>query len=386
VSAPDDRTLVVTLERPVPFIESLFAFVPFFPLKQSFVETQGSRFGMSPGAVLSNGPFVVTAYEPNSTVVEFARNPVYYRADEVRLPGLVLQAVKELQQGALSYQSGELDYIRLSGEQIDLFRNDPDFRSEPGGRIYFVWPNHRKPALQNRNLRLALALSVDKTTLVKNILRDGSLEANYFVPRGLGFDPAGRDYRDTTRSDYLSPDKAAARRYWEQAKAELGVQTLNLEFVVDDLETETNVAQFVQAQFQDTLPGLTVTINRMPKKARTEQTSAGNFDLYLGRWGPDYPDPATFLDIWVSYAHTMPHFWNSAAYDAAIQRASSGEVARDPDARYRELHRAEAILAEEAAVIPLFQSAVAFLIKPNVKDVEFHFVYGGNDYTHAVKE
>ncbi|MDR3139794.1 MAG: peptide ABC transporter substrate-binding protein, partial [Treponema sp.] len=199
VKALDDKTLVVTQDVPVAFADSLFAFVPFYPLKKSFVEALGAKFAASPEGVLSNGPFILKTYEPNAEVVEVVKNPNYYRAGEVKLEGIRFQTIKDLQQAALAYQTGIVDQVpRLSGEQIDIYKEDPEFQSHLGGYVYYLTPNQKDNRyLANISLRRALALSVDREALAKNILRDGSVSAEYLVARGLANAPDDRsDFRD----------------------------------------------------------------------------------------------------------------------------------------------------------------------------------------------
>jgi oligopeptide transport system substrate-binding protein len=280
VKALDDRTLVVTQDVPVAFADSLFAFVPFYPLKRSFVEAQGAKFAASPDAVLSNGPFTLKTYEPNAEVVEVVKNPNYYRAGEVKLEGIRFQTIKDLQQAALAYQSGIIDLVpRLSGEQIDIYKDDPEFQSHLGGYVYYLTPNQKDNRyLANINLRRALALSVDREALTKNILRDGSVPAEYLVARGLANAPDDRsDFRDGGAGvgDELRFNREAALRYWNQAKQELDFSSLTLGLLCEDSEFAQGIAQFLQGQFQN-LPGLTIRIEPMLKKSQGKKRGLGN--------------------------------------------------------------------------------------------------------------
>jgi oligopeptide transport system substrate-binding protein len=386
VSAPDDRTLVVTLSSPVAFTDGLFAFPAFYPLKQSFVEAQGAKFATSPDTVLSIGAFKPKIYEPNAEVVEVERNPYYYRAGEIKLDGIRLQTIKDLQQAALAYQAGIVDIIpRLSGEQIDLYREDPEFRTQLGGFVYYLTPNPRdNKFLANDNVRRALAVSIDREALVKNILRDGSVPAEYLVPRGLATAPDDHsDFRDGGAGvgTELHFNRDAALGYWNQAKQELSFNTLTLELLCEDTEFHQGISQFLQAQFQN-LPGLSIRISPMPKKGQMDKYEAGDFELALHRWGPDYRDPLTYLDLWLSDQHPV---YRNGDYDGIVVSAGRGDLTRDLPRRFRELRRAEQILLRDAATIPLFQSGTSVLQKANVSGVEYHGVQGGTAYIRASK-
>lgn len=382
VKALDDKTLEVRLSVPVPFFETLLAFPPFFPVSEEFVSQQGENYSTSAETIISNGPFYVTSYEPNSTTVELKKNPNYYDAVNVHLDGITYQVVKDSQQAALSYQNGDLDIIKLSGEQVDLFKDDPEYNKFLTGYLWMITPNQKLDTLSNLNLRLALATSFDKEALVNNVLKDGSVPADYLVPPGVAVDSDGRDFRETT-GKYLETNKKLALEYWNKAKEELGINELTLTLLVEDSESAINTGQFIQAQVQETLPGLTLNIESMPKKSKGERTKVGDFELNLHRWGPDYADPLTFLNLWISTEH---YSWSNAEYDAIVESATKGDLALKPEERWKELQRAEKIAADAAATFPVYQQGNALLVKNNIKDVDFHFAVGVNSYKNARKE
>jgi oligopeptide transport system substrate-binding protein len=386
VKALDDRTLVVTLSSPVAFTDGLFTFPPFFPLKQSFVEAQGAKFATSPDTLLAIGPFKAKTYEPNAEVVETVKNPNYHRAKDVKLDGITYQVIKDLQQAVLAYQAGIVDVIpQLAGEQIDLFRDDPEFLSELGGRVYYLTPNVRdNKYLANINVRRAFALSIDREALANNILRDSSVPAEYLVARGLSKAPDDKtDFRDGGAGvgNDLRFNRTEALRFWNQAKQELGFDTLTLGLNTEDGELYQVVGQFLQAQLQN-LPGLSIQVFPLPKKNHLDKYYPGEFDLILHRWGPDYRDPLTYLDLWLSDQHPV---YRNKEYDAIVISAGRGELARDLSKRFRELRRAEQILLRDIATIPLFQSGTSSLKKANVTGVEYHGVQGGSTYLWASK-
>lgn len=373
VTAVDDKTLQIQLDSPVPYFESLMAFPAFYPVNEEFFKSCGDTFATSPETILSNGQFVITSYEPAATTIELAKNKDYYDAAAVKLDGLKYQVIKDSQQAMLAYQNGDLDVAILSGEQVEQFQNDPELTSVMAGYLWYISPNQKVAGLENANLRKALALSYDKEAVVNNILKDGSIVADFAVPTDLATGPDGKDFRDGAAT-YLSTDKAKALEYWNKAKQELGVETLTYSMVVEDTESAQNVAQFIQAEIQTTLPGITINLEVLPKKNRVERMQEGTFELGLTRWGPDYADPMTYLNMWLTDDPNNYGFWSNPDYDAIINSAKKGDLALDVNARWDALKKAEGMVMDDAVIFPVYQKGNAVMIKSNVKGIEFHSV------------
>ena len=386
VTAIDDKTLEVKLDVPVPYFESLMAFPSFLPVNEAFFTACGDTYATSPETLLANGPFMVETYEPAATTIKLAKNPSYYDADKVALSGINFFVIKDSQQAMLSYQNGDLDVATLSGEQVELFQEDAEFQSVMAGYLWYISPNQKVKGLENVKVRQAMALSFDKSAVTDIILKDGSIVADFAVPTLLATGPDGKDYRETAGGPYLSTNKEEAAKLWEEAKAELGVSELKYTMVVEDTESAINVAQFIQAEIQTNLPGITIELLQMPKKNRVERMQDGEFELGLTRWGPDYADPMTYLDMWTTGSPNNYGFWSNPDYDAVIESAKKGELALDVAARWEALKGAEKIVMDEAVIWPVYQKGNAVMIKSGVEGIEFHSVGINRIYKNTVKK
>ncbi|MDP4088571.1 MAG: peptide ABC transporter substrate-binding protein [Bacillota bacterium] len=384
VTAKDDKTLVVELSHPVSFFESLMAFPSFLPVNEDFFNKVGDKFATSPDTILCNGPFKITSYQPAATSIDLIKNADYWDASNVKLGGIHYQVIKEAQQAMLSYQNGDLDVASLTGEQVEQFKGDTEFHNIMEGYLWYLSPNQKVAGLENVNLRKALALAYDKKAIVNNILKDGSIVADFAVPTLLATGPDGKDFR-ATASTYLSTDKAKALEYYNKAKQELGKSSFTYTMIVEDTESAQNVAQFIQSEIQTTLPGVTIKLETMPKKNRVERMQNGDFELGLTRWGPDYADPLTYLDMWMTDNSNNYGFWSNKDYDAIIQSAKDGTLALDPAKRWEELKKAEGMVMDDAVIFPVYQKGSAVMIKKNVSGISFHSVGVSRIYKDAVK-
>ena len=384
ITAKDDKTLVIELDTPVPFFESLMAFPSFFPVNEEFYNKCGDKFATTVDTILCNGAFKVASYEPAATTINLEKNTNYWDADKVQLSGIQYQVIKDSQQTMLSYQNGDLDVATLSGEQVEQFQSDPEFKNIMSGYLWYIASNKKVACLDNENLRKAISLSYDKEAIVNNILKDGSIKADFLVPTLLATGPDGKDFRDGTDT-YLSTDKAKALEYYDKAKTELGKDSFEYTMLIDDAESAQNVAQFIQAEIQTNLPGMKINIETLPKKNRLERLRADDFELGLTRWGPDYADPMTYLDMWITGSSNNYGAWSNTEYDSLIQSAKKGELALDSEKRWEALKKAEKMVMDDAVICPVYQQGNAVMIKKNVSGIEFHSVGINRVYKNTTK-
>lgn len=380
--AKDDKTLEVKLTHPVPFFESLMAFVSFFPMNEKFMTEVGANYGTSPETTIANGAFTLEAYEPLTTSIKLAKNPDYYDADNVAIDGLNFQVIKDSQQAMLSYQNGDLDVVTLAGEQVDLFKEDPEFANIQDGYLWYVSVNTQVEGLGNQKLREAVAKSIDREAIVNTALKDGSIPADFAIPTGLANGPDGKDFRETADT-YLEFDLDAAAALFEEAKEELGAEEFTFGLLVEDTESAINVSQMIKSQVEANLDGLTIEIEQMPKKTRLDRMNQKDYDMGLTRWGPDYADPMTYLDLWTTGASNNNGSWTNEKYDEIIKSAQTGELANDEEARWAALKEAEGIVLDEAAILPVYQKGSAVMMKGNVDGVDFHTVGVPRVYKNA---
>ncbi|GAB6109853.1 peptide ABC transporter substrate-binding protein [Fusibacter bizertensis] len=373
VVAKDDKTLVVTLDRTVPYFLSLTAFAPFFPLNEAFVTEKGADFAQSPEGLIANGPYVMTEWNKGYGF-KLVKNETYYDAAAVEIGAIDYRVIKDPQTSALQFDSNELDVVKLTAELVDNYKDNPAYTQINASYVWYASLNNEDPIFSNLNARKAFQHAVNKDNIVANILNDGSTVANYIVPTGLATGPDGKDFRETSKNEYGTYDVEAAQKYWETAKAELGITETNIEILFDDSETVKKMAEFIQAELEANLPGLTVSLKAQPKKNRLEIMREGDFQVGLTRWGPDYADPLTYLDLFLTDGPSNTPKFANAKYDELVT-ASSTTLAADAAGRWEAMKEAEDILLEQfAGIAPLYQAGYSYLINPKVTGIEPHAI------------
>ena len=373
--AIDDKTLEVTLNVPVSYFLSLMYFPTYYPVNQAFYESVGDTFGTSPETVLSNGAFVMDTYEPAATAFHLTKNPDYYDADKIQLAGLSYQVIQDSQQALMSFQTGALDTVLVNGEQVEQVKDDPQFLTVGAGYLWYVSPNIQGvPELANLNVRMALTYAIDRAAITESVLMDGSIPTYTAVPLQFATGPDGSDFSgdQTLFADYCADDAAKAAEFWTAGLEELGIDSLELDMIVDADDAPQKVAAVLKEQWETTLPGLTVNLTIEPKKQRVEDMQNGDFELGLTRWGPDYADPMTYLGMWVTDNANNYGFWSSEEYDTIIANCTTGELCTDPEGRWAALYDAEELVMADAVIFPLYTQANAEMISSAVTGIEHH--------------
>ena len=388
VSAVDDTTLKVELAVPVSYFLSLMFFPTYYPMNQKFFESCGDNYGTSPDTVLSNGAFVLDEYEPAATAFHLTKNPDYYDAARVKLGALNYQVIQDSQQALMSYQSGDLDITMVNGEQVDQVKDDPEFQSVGAGYMWYISPNISKVAeLANLNLRMAMTFALDRDSICNDVLKDGCQPCYTAVPQGYTAGPDGSDFSADQKkfADYCAFDTAKAADFYAKAKTELGKDTFSFDMVVDADDAPQKVAQVVKEQLETTLSGMTINLVVEPKKQRVQDLQDGNFTLGLTRWGPDYPDPMTYLGMWVTDNSNNYGLWSNADYDAAIAECTTGDLCTDAEGRWSKMYDAEALVLQDAVIYPLYTQCNAQMVSSKVTGIEFHACALNRVYKDTVK-
>ncbi|WP_046179880.1 peptide ABC transporter substrate-binding protein [Domibacillus tundrae] len=375
VKALDEKTLEIQLENPVPYFKELLTFATFYPQNEAYVTEQGDQFGLEANTVLYNGPFTMTEWKHEDQFV-LQKNPEYWDAENVQLETVNTKIVKDTQTDVNLYESGELDSVKLSAEFVDKYKEEEGFHTVKEASVFFLRLNQSSnEVLKNADARKAIAMGFDKTGITDSLLNNGSVPANYLVPSEFVQGPDGKDFRETAGS-YLETDQAVAAEHWAKAKEALGQDTVELELLSYDDDVSKKITEYLKEQLETNLEGLKVNIKLQPFKQKLDLESSMNYEASLAGWGPDYPDPMTFIDMFVTDGAHNQSGYSNPQVDKLVQDAKT-TLLTDEQARWDALVEAEKLMLEDAAFAPVYQRARAYLTKPAVEGVLYH-KFGAN--------
>jgi oligopeptide transport system substrate-binding protein len=380
IKATDDYTLEITLVQPLPYFDSFITFPLFQPQDQKYVESQGKDYGKDASHLIYNGPFTMTKWDgPQGTEWVLAKNDTYWDAKDVSLKTVNFNVSKDPQASANAFEAGEVDITPKLAQPaiISQYENSPNLERYLEPSVFWLKFNEKNPILKNVNIRKALSLAVDKEAFTKDVLANGSVPANYIVAADFT-SLNGKDFRADT-GKYLESNKDEAKKYWEKGLAELGKKEITLDYVGQDTETSKVSDAFIKDQLEKTLTGLKVNLTAVPFSVKLEREDKQQYDILFSGWGPDYADPMTYMDLWLSDGTQQHMSYANPKVDKLIKDAA-GPLATKPEERWKAMQEAEKIVLEDdAALAPMYQRAVNKLISSKVKGFAHHAF--GPDYS-----
>ncbi|MBC8011863.1 MAG: peptide ABC transporter substrate-binding protein [Burkholderiales bacterium] len=359
VAAPDERTVVFTLERPTPFF--LSALYLFFPVRQAAVEAHGAMDDRAngwtrPGNLVGNGPFTLAEWSFGQRIV-LAKNARYWDAANVGLEGIHFLPIENAQVEETSFRTGQLHLtstVPFSKIETYLAQADSPLRQVDDRGVYFYTVNVNKAPLNDKRVRKALAMAVDREQLARAVLKGGRQPATSFTPSGMG------GYTSRAHTNF---DPERARALLAEAGYPGGEGMPPVELLFDSREYHRIIAEAVQQMWRQHL-NVQVTLRNEETQVLIATKNRMDFHLARGSWNATtYQDPFYFLGAWQTGALYNEAGWANAEFDACIAATWTADAA----AREAAFQRAEEIFLEETPAIPLFFSTQMYLASPKVK-------------------
>lgn len=383
IKAVGDHELEITLTKQTPYFQYLLAFPSFFPQKQSVVEENGDAYASASDKAVYNGPFTLTDFDGPGTDTEWSykKNDNYWDKDAVKLSEIKVSVVKESSTALNLFKDGQADDVILSGELAQQNANDPAYTSVKEARTSYIELNQREAdsPFKNVNLRKAISYSINRDALVKQVLGDGSVVSTGLIPADMSKNPETNEDFAKEAGKLVSYDKDKAKEYWEKAKKELGIDSLEFNLMASDDDASKKVIEYIQNSIQENLDGVKVKPTPVPFSVRLDRSSSGDFDTVLGGWAADYADPSSFTDLFVAGNSYNRGQWSNADYDKVVDD-SGNKDAGDEKARWADLQEATKIMADDMGVIPVYQKAEGHLVNEKVKGIVHHAAGASWDY------
>lgn len=369
VKVVDDYTLEVTLEQPTPYALFLFSFGTLAPINQRFYEAVGADlYSTEAQYFCTNGPFALTEWSHNDKIV-MQKNDAWHGAADVEVEEIDWKIITDPNAALSSFLAGDLDMVGLgTGELIkQATAAGATIQSYTDGTSFYIYFNNNDQYLSNVNLRRALFNAIDEQKEIDTVWQNDNEPMTSFTAPGVSATD-GTSFAGKVGELYApSRDQEKAKEYLATALSELGctVDELSAHLSIDCGDSATSIAEasFYQEQWRQVL-GIEVTVNSMITKQGSQNRKTGNYVMSITGWGPDYNDPNTFLDLWVTDGGNNQTGFSNERYDELIDLA-----AKETDLEKRESYfiECEQIIADQLPIGPAFWRASSYACSDKIK-------------------
>jgi oligopeptide transport system substrate-binding protein len=366
VVAQDDKTLVVTLKVPTPYFLELTAFPAFSPVRQDIVEANGEAWATTAETYIGNGPYKVTEWVPGSHIL-MTKNENYWDYDRLGVENIKFVLMDDDMAKLNAFQKEEVLLIDdMPNDEIDAWKDKPEFHLEGQLGTYYVSFNVQAAPLDNKLVREALSLAIDREFICKEIGKAGQQPAGAFVSIGLSDSDPTKEFREVG-GDYYNPtdyegNLEKAKQLLAQAGYPEGKGLPTLEYIYNEGTGHQAIGEALQNMWSK----IGVNVSLVSQEWGTFLNTRKNGDYQIARngWLGDYNDPISFLDMWVTGGGNNDAQWSNKEYDALIAKVKSSS---DQKERYEAMHKAEDLIFEDSMLAPIYYYVDIYLISPKVE-------------------
>ena len=352
VTAVDAKTLKVELDNPCTYFDSLVAFATLSPVQKATIEKNGDKWATQASTYVSNGPFKVTEWVPDSHIT-VSKNENYWNADAIKLGGIKFVLMEDANAAYNAFMNGDLALAKdVPTEEIPTLKDTDFFTVDPIIGTYYISLNDSLDMFKDENVRKALNIAIDRDYLASEIMQGTYTAAYNFMGPGW-VDTDGKDFMGNANNGktYISDDYEAnleeAKKLMEAAGYSES-NKLTFTYSTNDAGYHKPVAEYLQEAWAEIYVDMKVDV--VEWSSFTPMRRNGDYDASRNGWVGDYTDPSNMLELLYSTNGNNDGKFNDADFDAAIDES---RTTTDPIKRSAALHKAEDIMMEKSACIPL---------------------------------
>ena len=353
----DDTTLSITVDQPKAYFLAKLTYPTAFVVDRANVEAGGRGWTDNPNGT---GPFRLKEYKIGERIV-LERNEHFYR-EPAKVDTILLNLAGG--QSMAMYENDEIDITGVSLFDLErvLDPNEPLNKelvvAPPDFSISYIGFNTSMAPFDDPKFRQALNHAIDKELIATEVLSDLVVPAFGILPPGFP------GYNENLVG--LRHDKELAQRLLNESNYADAESRPRIVITVPGTGGTIGLDLEVVIEMWRQVLGVEVEIQQVEWATYLEDLNDAKFQAYAGLgWQADYPDPQDFLDILFHTDSALNHgAYSNLELDAILERARTQQ---DPQARISEYRRAEEIIVEDGAWVPLWYTGERhLLLKPHV--------------------
>jgi len=383
ITVIDDYTLEVELDAPTPYFLDLTSFYTFFPVKKEVIDTYGETWTRDVKSFISNGPFQLAKYDMGNEF-SLVKNENYWNKEKISLDKIEAPIITDESTALTAFESGAVDIVSNlpSQEIVRLSTESDEFYVNPGVGTYFYVFNNNKFPTNDLNVRKALTFAIDRGALVENITRGQETPAKSYIPATSAIkNSKGKILAEGTKWEVpVKGDINKAKMYLEKAGFPNGEGFPELELLYNTSENHKAVAEAIQAMWKDNL-NIDVKLTNQEWAVFLNTRGKGKYDgVARFGWSIDYPDALSMLEVFSSVGGGNSAQWIKPEFNQTLENI---RFEKDGSKRDQFIHKAENMLLDDYACLPLYYYTTKFMVSSKVKGwkrASLGFWYFGDIY------
>ncbi|MGZ5937278.1 MAG: peptide ABC transporter substrate-binding protein [Rhizomicrobium sp.] len=359
--AIDDRTLELTFLFQVPYIRELLTHYTTFAVPRHVIEKHGEDW-TRPRNIVVNGPYILKEWIPNDHI-RLEKNPRFFDAADSAVKTVYFYPTQDSSAALKRFRSGEFDVVTDSvpPQQIHWLQLylPHELRLSPFILSQYVQFNMRRKPFNDRRVRLALSLAIDREIMVAKVTRAGETAAYSFVPPGMP------NYRAARLSfhDEPMPKRIARAKALLSAAGHGPDNPVTFDFNTSNTTESRLAAVAFQGMWNDI--GVKARIEPYDSQIHYNMLRKGDFDVTWAAWIADYRDPKNYLTLFQSTTTDLNYGgYSNPTFDALVDKSDNE---RDLFTRETLLRQAEQILLDDVAMAPGYFGVARNLVSPQVR-------------------
>jgi len=359
ITAPSENSIRLELERPAPYILQILAEPIAAPLHQR--HDMSGEAPSSANAMVTEGPYVLASRVPNS-YLDLTRNTYYWDAEHVAVDKIRYVNAESEATELREYIAGELD-LTYTVPTPDLTRVERDFADQLQtspilGTLYLALDVSEPPLRDNRDLRQALSMSIDRSFIAEHLTL-GVNPAYSFVSRGIkDYEPPTYLWASWPRDQQLS----YARRLYERSGYSQ-THPLHLKLYFNSGEGIQRIMVAVAGGWHQNLGVETTLSSDEFRVFLTGRKDHSRWDVARLGWWADYNDPSSFLELFSKTSGQNDPGYTSSEFNSLLDSARADA---DANERLMFLRKSEEVLLNDYPIIPIYFYTATRLVKPYV--------------------
>jgi len=365
VTAINDHILQISLKGPTPYFLNLLNDSSTYPVHRPSVLEHGAAFSR-PGNLVSNGAYVLKDWKLRSRI-ELARNENYWDAENVILEQIFYYPFEDQSAASKQFRAGELHWTYgVPNNQFKwLQKHYPDelVISPWSGSFFFGYNLLREPFIENPELRLALALALDRDLLTEKVTQFGEQPSYALVPPGIGeFVSPLPEWAEWSQEER---NEEARRLYAGAGYSE--DHPLRFEIRYDTGQSNKKMALAAASLWKQVLGVQATLLNEEPIVFLQNREQKVLTQVFRAGWISDYADPFGFLELFRAGHGRNDFGYSNELYDSLLDEIASERI---PARRRRLMYEAERILLAEMPFIPVYTYVTKRLVNPRLQGWE----------------